>query len=99
MYIFNFFRLVIFKVFIGCVTILFLFFLMFWFFGHEACGILIPQPGIEVEGKVLTTRLPGKSQECMFGKQDSWVGDPELISSRDKLKLQPYVEQQSLRMT
>ena len=29
---------------------------MFWFFGHEACGILAPQPGIEpaspaLEGK------------------------------------------------
>ena len=20
---------------------------MFWYFGHEACGILAPQPGIE----------------------------------------------------
>ena len=49
----------------------YIFFLMFWFFGHEACGILVPQPGIELEGKVLTTALPGKSQECMFGKQDS----------------------------
>ena len=32
---------------------------MFWFFGHEACGILAPQPGIKPtlpgwEGKVLT---------------------------------------------
>ena len=39
---------------------------MFWFFGHEACGILAPQPGIEpahtaLEGEVLTTELPGKS--------------------------------------
>ena len=43
------------KVFIKFVTILFL----LWFFGHEACGILAPQPGIEplspaLEGKVLT---------------------------------------------
>ena len=41
---------------------------MFWFFGLEACGILAPQPGIErtasaLEGKVLTTGSPGKSQE------------------------------------
>ena len=41
---------------------------MFWFFGHEACGVLVPQPGIEptppaLEGKVLTTGLPGKSLE------------------------------------
>ena len=33
---------------------------MFWFFGHEACGILVPRPGIEPapsasEGEVLTT--------------------------------------------
>ena len=39
---------------------------MFWFFGQEACGILIPQPGLEpearaLEGQVLTTRPPGKS--------------------------------------
>ena len=30
---------------------------MFWFFGHKACGILAPQPGIEpprpaLEGEV-----------------------------------------------
>ena len=41
---------------------------MFWVFGREACGILAPQPGIEpapcaLEGEVLTTGLPGKSQE------------------------------------
>ena len=40
---------------------------MFWFFGHEACGILAPRPGIEpapsaLEGEVLTTGSPGKSQ-------------------------------------
>ena len=39
---------------------------MFWFFGHEACGNLSPQPGIEptppaLESKVLTTGPPGKS--------------------------------------
>ena len=37
-----------------------------WFFGHKACGILAPRPGIEptppaLEGKFLTTGLPGKS--------------------------------------
>ena len=40
--------------------------LHFGFFGHEACGILAPQPGIEpappaLEGEVLTTGPPGKS--------------------------------------
>ena len=44
---------------------------MFWFFGHEACGILAPQPGIEpappaLEGEVLTTGPPGKSQDSVF---------------------------------
>ena len=39
---------------------------MFWFFGHEVCGILVPRPGIEPapsasEGEVLTTEPPGKS--------------------------------------
>ena len=41
---------------------------MFWgvFFGHKACGILDPQPGMEppspaLEGEVLTTGPPGKS--------------------------------------
>ena len=42
---------------------------MFWFFGPDpkACGILIPWSRIEpsspaLEGKVLTTGPPGKSQ-------------------------------------
>ena len=39
---------------------------MFWSFGHKACGIVAPQPGIELaspalEGDVLTTGPPGKS--------------------------------------
>ena len=39
---------------------------MLWCFGHEACGILVLWSGIEpvthaLEGKVLTTRLLGKS--------------------------------------
>ena len=44
---------------------------MFWFFGQKACGILAPQPGIEpaplaLEGKVLTTGLPGKSPQSTY---------------------------------
>ena len=46
----------IFKVFIEFVTILLCF--MFWFFGHEACGILAP---CVLEGEVSTTGRPGKS--------------------------------------
>ena len=39
---------------------------MFCVFGREACGILVPWPGIEpappaLEGEVSTTELPGKS--------------------------------------
>ena len=45
---------------------------MFWFFGHEVCGILAPLPGIEpappaLKDTVLTTGPPGKSPEqCYF---------------------------------
>ena len=54
--------------FLNLLTILFLFcffFLMFWFFGPEVYGILVPQPGIALappalEGKLLTTGLPWK---------------------------------------
>ena len=70
----------IFKVFIKFVTIFILFYvLVFW--GYKACGILTPQPGIKptppaLEGKVLTTGLPGKSVPGSFwpghcGHQDS----------------------------
>ena len=64
---------VIFKVFIDFVTILLLFLssdflakIMFWFFGHEACGILAPQLGTEptppaLEGEDSTTGPPGTS--------------------------------------
>ena len=38
---------------------------VFWFLGHEACGVLAPWPGIESalgasEGEVLATGLSGK---------------------------------------
>ena len=41
---------------------------MFWFFGPKACGILAPRLGMKptlpaLEGEVLTTGLPGKSQK------------------------------------
>ena len=44
---------------------------MLWFFGPEACGILAPQPGIEhallrLEGEILPTGPPGKSQLFIF---------------------------------
>ena len=42
-----------------------------WFFAREACGILVPRPGIEptapaLEGEVLTTGPPGKSEAWVF---------------------------------
>ena len=59
-----------FKVFIECVTRLPLFY-VFWFSGQQACGILAPWPGIvlsppALEGKILTTGPPGKSQQFTF---------------------------------
>ena len=49
-------QLISFKVFLEFVTVLLLFFTL-WFFGLESCGILAPQTGIEpippaLEGKV-----------------------------------------------
>ena len=54
------------KFFVILVTILFFCFL-FWFFDHAACESLAPQPRIEpeppaLEGQILATGLPGKSQ-------------------------------------
>ena len=39
---------------------------MFWYFGHKAYGILVPEPRMEpsvpaFEGKILATGSPGKS--------------------------------------
>ena len=39
---------------------------MFWVFGPQVCGVLVPQPVIEpaplvLEGQALTPGLPGKS--------------------------------------
>ena len=55
---------------------------MFRFFGHEACGVLAPQPGIEpappaLEGEVLTTGLPGMSPVAIssFSKSVSLFQD------------------------
>ena len=44
---------------------------VFWFWGHDAYGILASQPGIEptlsaLEGEVLITGSPGKSQRPAF---------------------------------
>ena len=76
----------------------FSFFFMFW--PHQAaCGILMPQPGIEPvppasEGRILTTGLPGKSQKnvhssrlprWLCGKLSAFsLGDPGLIPGSGK---------------
>ena len=44
-----------------------------FFFGHEVCGILAPWPGIKptppvLDGEILTTGLPAKSQDSVFLK-------------------------------
>ena len=70
----------IFKVF-EFVTVLLLF--LFWFFGHEACGILAPQPGTDpappaLEGEVPTTGPPGKSRPHFVLKQNlAWLSQGE----------------------
>ena len=53
---------------------------MFWCFGHEACGILAPWPGMEpappvLEGEVWTTGLPGKSRShfLYFPNSVQWM--------------------------
>ena len=61
-----------FKVFIESVTMLFLLF-MFWFFGRETCGILVPRPRIQpalpvLEGEVLATGPP----VCIFLLLINW---------------------------
>ena len=70
----------IFKVFTEFVTLSLLFY-VFWFFGHEACGILVPQPEIEpappaLEGEVLTTGPPGKSPNLHFYQSHLFYTQP-----------------------
>ena len=56
----------IFKVFIEFVTILLLSYVLL--FAQEACGILVPQPGIEptppaLEGEVISTGPPRRAKD------------------------------------
>ena len=79
--------LTIFKVFTEFVIMLPLF--IFWCFCHEAYGILVPQPGINLdptppalEGKVITTGPPGKSLSVNQGLGHGyWVGDQQLLQN------------------
>ena len=59
------------KVCIEFATILLLLRVLIFWGGHKAYGILVPRPGIEpalpaLEGKVLTTGPPGKSQTLLY---------------------------------
>ena len=61
------------KIFTEFVTILLLLFkfCFFFFFGPEACGMLVPQKEIEptppaLEGEILTTGLPEKSHKAVL---------------------------------
>ena len=54
---------------------------IFCYLGHEAFGILAPQPGFKLtppalEGEVLTTRPPGKSLHCLFLQPKFIRGSP-----------------------
>ena len=67
----------IYKVFIEFVTILFLFYILGCSFGCEEYGILVPGLGVEpttpvLEGKVLTTRPPGKFLLIVF-ESVTWI--------------------------
>ena len=60
---------------------------MFWFFGHKACGILAPWPGIKptppaLEGEVLTTGPPGKSLWFWFLAKPTFNCHSHFISPR-----------------
>ena len=70
---------------------------MFWFFGHETCGILAPWPGIEptplaLEGKVLTTGPPGKpldwTLEC--GRWTGQASSRGLVGPSGDAPLAPF---------
>ena len=86
----------IFKVFIEFVTILLLFCILV-FFGLKACGNLAPQPGIEptasaLEGKLLTTGSPGKSQENMhFLEFPRWPSGKESARKCKRHGFDPWV--------
>ena len=60
-------------------------------FGHEACGILALQPGMEpappaLEDELLTSGPPGKSLWFSYRKSDRRDGNP-----RSKVNLPPQV--------
>ena len=80
----EFFMWTIFKVFIEFVIILLL------FYGHKACGILAPQPGIEpvppaLEGEVLTTGPPRLKHHLLWASlgRSGWTSkSPAVLEPR-----------------
>ena len=67
---------------------------VFWFFGHKACRILAPQPGIKLtssalEGKVSTTGPPGKSPPLTFYNLLPARWDPLSPSLKSRFKPRP----------
>ena len=88
------------KVFIEFATTLLLFY-GFWFWGHEACGILAPRPGIKppppaLEGQVLTTGPSGKSPDQYF--HFPTLGKPQLIFQDPDQKPSPAGNVSSLSL-
>ena len=73
---------------------------MFCFFGHEACGILAPQPGIEpvppaLEGEILTARPPGKSLISHLNHTLKTVIDEKLVfKNKKKYKEKEWIKEQ-----
>ena len=70
---------------------------MCWFSGCKACGILAPQSGMEskppaLEGKVLTTGLPGKSHATLNSEYHLLCARPLLDARKtaaDKMEKTP----------
>ena len=64
------------KAFVEFITTLLLFYVLI--FGPEACGALVPQPGIELalsalEGEILTPGPPGKPlHQHKFWRMSGW---------------------------
>ena len=90
------------KIFIEFVTILFLFYVLF--FGWKAYGILAPRPGIEptahtLEGEVLPTGLSRKSHHLFlmvpFHLSDHWTSTESQVqqTSLQSSKFQSHISQ------
>ena len=64
---------------------------MCWFFGHEACGILTPWPGIELaaptlEGDILTT---GPREKSLASDFEPHLSGPDFLIYKMEITLVP----------